>query len=166
MPPEDKTWTWKFEPGVSLKNWRIVNDAVMGGRSESKFYLDEEGHGVFEGRISLENKGGFASLRYQKSPISLQGKNSLSLRIKGDGHSYQFRVKATAQDRASYVNYFPTSGNWETIHISLDALYPRFRGRNLEGPAFDQAQIVELGFLIAPERAESFKLKIKDIGLY
>lgn len=30
-----------------ISDWKIVNDAVMGGRSSSKFYLNEEGHGYF-----------------------------------------------------------------------------------------------------------------------
>lgn len=45
-----------------LGYWRIVNDTVMGGRSQSRFY-QQDGVGVFEGFLSLENYGGFASVR-------------------------------------------------------------------------------------------------------
>jgi hypothetical protein len=37
----------------------------MGGESSSTFQLNSEGHGVFEGNISLDNNGGFSSVRYR-----------------------------------------------------------------------------------------------------
>ena len=46
-------------------DWRIVNDDVMGGRSTSQAYLAENSM-LFKGVVSLENNGGFASVR---SPI-------------------------------------------------------------------------------------------------
>ena len=43
--------------------WMIVNDGVMGGISESRLSLDQQGFLVFEGRVSLDYGGGFASVR-------------------------------------------------------------------------------------------------------
>jgi hypothetical protein len=37
----------------------------MGGESSSTFQIASEGHGVFEGNISLDNNGGFSSVRYR-----------------------------------------------------------------------------------------------------
>ena len=54
-----------FNKKSDLQDWIIVNDVVMGGRSSSTFKLNEEGLGTFEGNISLENNGGFSSLRYR-----------------------------------------------------------------------------------------------------
>jgi monofunctional biosynthetic peptidoglycan transglycosylase len=48
---------------VGLENWRIVNDDVMGGISKSNLYLNSNGNLIFEGEVSLENNGGFASCR-------------------------------------------------------------------------------------------------------
>jgi len=59
-----------FNKKADITNWKIVDDAVMGGRSSGKFYLNEEGNGVFEGSISLENNGGFSSLRYRFDAVS------------------------------------------------------------------------------------------------
>ena len=44
-----------FNQKADLKNWYIVDDDVMGGKSSSTIQLNAEGHGVFEGEISLEN---------------------------------------------------------------------------------------------------------------
>ncbi len=45
--------------------WRIVNDGVMGGLSSSKATIKDDKI-IFSGNVSLENNGGFASLR---SPV-------------------------------------------------------------------------------------------------
>ena len=60
-----------FNKKSDLQDWIIVNDVVMGGRSSSTFKLDEDGEGVFEGNISLENNGGFSSLRYRLLKLKL-----------------------------------------------------------------------------------------------
>ena len=59
-----------FNKKADITNWTIVDDVVMGGRSSGNFYLNKEGNGVFEGRVSLENNGGFSSLRYDFDEIS------------------------------------------------------------------------------------------------
>ena len=42
-----------FDSDVNLKNWYIVNDDVMGGVSSSTLSIDNSGHGIFSGEISL-----------------------------------------------------------------------------------------------------------------
>ena len=52
-----------FTKKSDIQSWRIVDDRVMGGRSQGEFSLNSKGHGVFEGNISLDNYGGFSSVR-------------------------------------------------------------------------------------------------------
>jgi len=47
---------------MSVEPWRSVNDGVMGGLSAGRIVSMKE-HLRFEGKLSLENKGGFASVR-------------------------------------------------------------------------------------------------------
>jgi uncharacterized surface protein with fasciclin (FAS1) repeats len=54
------------------QRWRIVNDDVMGGISDSRFRIDG-GKAVFTGRLSLENNGGFASVRSPPEQLESQG---------------------------------------------------------------------------------------------
>ena len=53
-----------FTTESDLSDWRIMDDVVMGGRSDSNLKINEAGHGCFHGYVSLENYGGFASTRY------------------------------------------------------------------------------------------------------
>ncbi|TBN04902.1 CIA30 family protein [Hyunsoonleella flava] len=154
-----------FNKNSNIENWVIVDDVVMGGKSSGDFKLDADGNGMFYGTISLENNGGFSSVRYRGKTESTKGYSKIVLRLKGDGKRYQFRVKETIEQRHSYVNYFTTSGDWETIKIPLKDLFPKFRGRTLDIPNFSGDTIAELGFLFGNKKAEEFKLLIDTIVL-
>ena len=156
---------FKFEKTSNITNWTVVNDAVMGGKSSGAFTLNETGHGVYTGHVSLENNGGFSSLRYRFNDISTEGFSKVILKIKGDGKNYQFRVKSKLSDKHSYIALFSTSKTWEVIEISLADMYPAFRGRKLDIPNFDANSIEEVAFLIGNKTAEHFKLEIDSIVL-
>jgi len=51
------------EKNIGLDNWNIVNDDVMGGISTSYLSVSDEKKLIFNGNLSLENNGGFASSR-------------------------------------------------------------------------------------------------------
>ena len=53
-----------FKTTTDISNWNIVDDVVMGGRSNGTFSLSNEGKGVFKGKVSLENNGGFSMVQY------------------------------------------------------------------------------------------------------
>lgn len=156
---------FNFNTTSNIKNWIIIDDVVMGGKSNGNFKLDDDGNGMYYGEISLENNGGFSSVRYRGTPIDIKGHTKIVLRIKGDGKRYQFRIKESTQQRHSYVTYIETSGDWETIEINLKDLYPKFRGRTLDIPNFSGETITELGFLFGNKKAEGFKLLVDFIEL-
>jgi len=154
-----------FNKNVDIRNWRIVDDVVMGGRSSGSFILNPEGHGVFEGTISLDNYGGFSSVRYQFAEIHTGKLSRIRIRLKGDGKRYQFRVKHDATSYYSYISYFETTGKWQIVEIPLEAMYPSFRGRKLNQPNFSHETIEEISFLMGNEKNETFKLLIDKIEL-
>jgi len=148
-----------------LKNWRIVDDVVMGGRSNGSIDLTPEGFVLFSGEISLENNGGFSSVRYDCPNTNVTVNSYLRVRLKGeDGKRYQFRVRHN-RDRHSYITYFETNGDWQEIEFRLDEFVPTFRGRRLYLPNFNHNSVSEIGFLIGNKKAESFNLLIEKIEL-
>lgn len=159
------TTLYDFNPSSNASDWRVVDDVVMGGRSNGSFKVDSDGHGVFSGYVSLENNGGFSSVRHRTEAVAIGDASVVHLRVKGDGNTYQFRLKARSSDYYSYVGKFKTSGEWETIAIKLNTMYPSFRGRTLDFANFDQETIEEMAFLIANKREESFTLLIDKIEL-
>lgn len=154
-----------FTKQLTKGNWQIVDDGVMGGKSQGNFKINENGHGEFWGTISLENYGGFSSVRYQPKTIEIGKYKKVALKIKGDGKNYQFRLKEKANDYFSYITTFSTSGEWEIISIDLSDLYPSFRGRKLKQPNFSGEKIEEITLLIGNKKKESFRLLIDEIRL-
>jgi NADH dehydrogenase [ubiquinone] 1 alpha subcomplex assembly factor 1 len=154
---------YDFQKDAATTNWRVVDDGVMGGLSQGKLQVDDEGHGVYSGTVSTENNGGFSSLRYRFDAIEASENQSVVLRIKGDGKKYQFRVKDKLNEYHSYIYDFQTNGEWQTIEIPLAEMTPSFRGRKLSIPNFNHTQIEEIAFLIGNKKAESFELKIDKI---
>jgi hypothetical protein len=156
---------FNFTSSADLKNWRVVDDVVMGGRSTGSFELTPEGHGSFKGKISLENNGGFSSLRYSFAPMEVSPSGYIHLRVKGDSKKYQFRVKHDDNSRHSYQIEFETTGIWQTIKLPLREMSPIFHGRNLNLPDFDHDKIEEVGILIGNNKPETFELLIDEIDL-
>lgn len=147
------------------KNWQIVNDGVMRGRSEGSFEMIKKDYLHFYGKVSLKNNGGFSSIRYALKTLEATGNDFIRLTVQGDGKKYQFRIITKENPNFSYVTYFQTKENLETIDISLNKMYPAFRGRNLNLPNFEKGELKELGILIGNKKEESFNLKIQKIEI-
>jgi hypothetical protein len=156
---------YDFNEESTLRNWRIVDDVVMGGRSQGIFGVSKQGHGVFMGEVSLENNGGFSSVRYRFREMDVDADQNITLKVKGDGKRYEFRVKHSRRAYYSYNASFKTSGEWETIKLPLKDMYPAFRGRNLNLPNFDHSSIEEITFLFGNKKPESFQLQIDSISI-
>jgi NADH dehydrogenase [ubiquinone] 1 alpha subcomplex assembly factor 1 len=161
----NNTIIYDFNKDSSPGDWRIIDDGVMGGVSQGKFSIDVDGNGVFSGIVSLENNGGFSSVRYGFDKIKATKDSKVLIRLKGDDKEYQFRIKDKSNAYYSYITTFKTSGNWETIEIKLTDLYPSFRGRKLDLPNFNSDSFEEIVFLIANKKNEAFKLTLDKIEL-
>ncbi|WP_372753957.1 CIA30 family protein [Labilibaculum sp.] len=155
----------EFNSSTNISDWFIVNDVIMGGKSNSDFYLNKEGNAIFKGFVSLENNGGFSMSKHPFEQTSIHQFSKIVLKLKGDGKRYQFRVKSNASDAHSYVSYFETNGEWQLIEIFLSQLVPTFRGQTLDKPNYPAKVLQEIALLIGNQKAESFQLEIKSIVL-
>ena len=149
-----------FSNNLTLKNWTIVNDDVMGGVSSSSLTINNSGHGVFSGKISLDNNGGFASVRYNLKKFNVSKNNTINIVLKGDKKIYQLRIKENNYDYHSYVYNFTTSGKWEVISINFSDMYPSYRGRKLNAQNFSGNEIKQVSILISNNLEENFSLLI------
>ncbi len=159
------TVIFDFNENADVRYWQVVNDGVMGGLSKGNFKLTDEGNGLFFGKVSLENNGGFSLLRYSCKPISTQDTEYIKLTVKGDGGSFSFRVKESSRDYYSYETSIATSGEWEEIFIPLANLSPVFRGRKLNFGDFQGSKIEEIAILRGNKKAESFSIEIDKIEM-
>jgi len=154
-----------FNEKSNIKNWTIVDDQVMGGKSSGIFNLKEKGNGHFKGYVSMDNNGGFSSVKYRFNKIYAKKDSIILLKIKGDGKTYQFRIKNKSSDRHSYIYHFETTKNWQIIKLNLSDMHPSCRGKKLNIPNFDNDSFEEISFFIGNKRNEKFELEINTIDL-
>lgn len=149
---------------MSAGPWQAINDGVMGGISSGRMVQAEDGL-RFEGELSLENNGGFASVR---RPVDQDLSEAFGVRLKlrGDGRTYQFRLRQDSRfDGVAWRAEFTTSTEWQTVVLSFEDFTPVFRGRGVPqaGPVVPAA-IQQIGFMLADKAPGPFALEIGAIS--
>ena len=161
----DKRMIFDFSAKADLGGWLVEDDGVMGGVSQGAFALNEAGHAVFSGDVSLENNGGFSSVQNYFEPIDVSAYQATHVRLKGDGKTYRLLIEADKDARHHYVHEFPTTGEWQTVVIPFAKMVATWRGDRLELPNFPGKTLAQVRFMIANRRAESFRLVVDKIWL-
>ena len=146
-------------PNTLRDSW-IVNDGVMGGVSQSSLRQDEEGM-FFEGMVSLENNGGFASMR--SSVRFPQGTQLIELIAKGDGKRYKLVLRTELAPRVTYVADFIALPTWQTYRFNLSQFKSTFRGRDVNAPTLSFSDVIDFGILISNNQAGSFAIQLKTL---
>ncbi|PWJ40188.1 CIA30 family protein [Sediminitomix flava] len=136
--------------------WYTINDDVMGGISDSQFYVNDEKIGIFKGEVSLENNGGFASCRMDLNSQSLF--KSFKLKVKGDQKTYKFRV--ISQEGITFQKTFDTTSDWSEIELQFQDFQAVFRGRLLNYKTPKYLNPRSIGILISDKQEGNFELKI------
>ena len=150
---------------TSKIKWNIVNDTVMGGRSSSR-WSDKSSTLSFEGFLSLENNGGFASIRHDLNNINLSGTEGIFIKVKGDGRKYQFRIRSQASRWANYSQEFKTKKDTvQTFYLPYKDFKPSWRGRSVRNvPTLTGKDVRGIGFLLGDKIQGKFKLDILNIS--
>ena len=155
----------RFDTPASTWNWQPINDGVMGGASSSQMRFDVAGHAVFEGMVSLENNGGFASVR---ASLDLGCANTVAylLTVWGDGHTYKLNLRTDSGfDGVNYQAAFtPAPGVWSQVALPLADFGPNFRGRSVPGaPPLLPEAVKQVGLMISDRQAGAFRLLVRNI---
>lgn len=155
-----------FRQSDEVARWRSVDDSVMGGVSQGGIALSDNGTGVFQGLLSLENNGGFSSIRRDASGHDFSDAASIIARVKGDGRRYQLRLNTLDANSVTYRATFDTEADaWQTVAVPLADFEPVFRGSVVDSaPPLRANGIYEVGFLIADKRSGDFRLEIDWIA--
>ncbi|MEO5961887.1 MAG: CIA30 family protein [Thermomonas sp.] len=157
-----------FDDSPQEPSWVAVNDGVMGGRSSGS-PLVVGGRLQFSGELSLENNGGFASVRSVGRDFDLSDAATVVIRVRGDGRRYQLRLATDARHRGMPVSFgaeFETrNAEWTEVRVQLDGLKATVRGSVLLGVVLELAQVREIGLLIADKREGAFALTVDWIAV-
>lgn len=148
--------------------WYVINDNVMGGRSEGGFEV-EQGELHFSGSTNTRG-GGFSSVRTSGLRLDLSEYDGIRLRVRGDGRRYTWRLATNARWRGRQVGYwaeFETEeGAWSTIDIPFSRFIPQFRGMRLDGPGVDASEVTGMGLMIYDQQDGPFELRLASVHAY
>jgi len=157
---------FEFAEADAAKEWQTVNDGVMGGVSEGKFKITDRKTMEFYGALSLENNGGFASVRTKAKKLGLEKGDTLLVRVRGDGREYTLNLYVNKPLVAfSYRATVPTKkGEWIEVKVPLDEFEATSFGRIVQDAgAVKPEEVNALGILIGDKKAGPFKLEVEWI---
>lgn len=166
MVDETRRILFNFTEADAAKEWMNVNDGVMGGVSEGKFKITENKTLEFFGKLSLENNGGFASVRTRPKNLGLVKGDVLIAKVKGDGREYSLNLYVNKPLTAfSYRSMVKTmKDEWIELKVPLDDFVATSFGWVVKDAGqVDPSEVIAVGFLLGDKKAGPFKLEVEWI---
>ena len=157
-----------FSGPDAASQWLNVNDGVMGGVSTGNFRITDQNTMEFYGKLSLENNGGFTSVRSKPQSLGLSMDDSLVVRVRGDGREYTLNLYVpTSRTAFSYRASIQTKeGKWTEAILPIKDFYATSFGRRIENAdPVDAAKVNSLGFLLSDKKPGPFTLEVAWIKL-
>ena len=158
-----------FTDASTVNNWEAIDDRIMGGLSQSQPACIDNVGLRFSGTVSLENNGGFASIRSNPDTADLGQYTGLTLRLRGDGKRYKISLRTDHfYDGVSYQTTFATEqDSWQEICLPFEAFIPTHHGIKLSTVApMDLTSIKSFGLFISDRQEGPFQLDIAWIKGY
>lgn len=158
--------------GSTMAGWSVVNDTVMGGVSSGQLAM-EDGLMIFSGELSLDNNGGFASVRSpviesrstQSSNMSWADRSGPRIVVQGDGRTWTVEVR-TDDESGGWIATLPTSPDSITdVTIPWTSFKPvtRFLDPRDAIEPLEPSRIVSIAFYLVDGIEGPFRLGIQAI---
>ena len=152
---------------VNCDTWYVVVDGVMGGKSQGSIEYTNTSI-VFSGKVSLENNGGFTSIRTKEHNFDLSKYSTVAIRYKSTGQDFSFYLN---RYRKHYEPKFRidlpiTNSHWKEVIIPLKNFKIVTLDKKIEGTITkdDFESIIKLGFISNTKAATDFSLEL-DLSL-
>ncbi|MFO8082522.1 MAG: CIA30 family protein [Armatimonadota bacterium] len=161
----DARTLFDFQQSEDADDWQTVDDTVMGGRSHSAVKIADDVL-VFDGELSLQNDGGFCSVRSKSPGWDLSDFDGLAVTIRTGERAFTLTARdEPGRDTVGHHHPLPVTGDqWQTVHALFADFEATYHGRVLEEhPGLDTSEVRSVGFLIADEQEGQFRLEIARI---
>lgn len=155
-----------FGENTGSQDWRVLSDSVMGGLSYGRIQYMENSL-QFKGEVSLENNGGFSSIRSHWSEMDLSRFETVSMRFKSKGQAFAFTLE---KDQRWYLPYFKKeftsdSEDWQEVTLKLSDFNEYRIGRMTENKLSKEnlKDILRIGIVTNSKKKSPFELEIDYI---
>jgi hypothetical protein len=160
--PASSALLFDFDDATGSR-WSIVNDGVMGGRSQG---YGEIADGImrFEGTL-VTRGGGFTSVRTSHR-TDLSGYDGLE---RGNGRRFEVEINDGRRYGWRPVSRrvpFETTEGWRTVRVSFSNLRSTVFGRPVAVPEIDLAAVRQVGFYILDGIDGPFWLEVDSVRAY
>ncbi|MGB3545280.1 CIA30 family protein [Rubrivirga sp.] len=152
--------------GSDDAGWFVVNDGVMGGRSQGVLEVDGGTLG-FTGEL-VTRGGGFTSVRVEKQ-ADLSAFDGVEIRVRGGGRTFEVEVNDRTRNRRREVSRraaFPTTDEWRTIRVPFSDLEPTAFGEPVRVDPLDRSDVRSFGFFIVDGQDGPFRLEVDWMRAY
>ena len=164
---EDLTFPFTADSG---KYWQYVSDRVMGGVSDGKVTLEQDGEMYYArltGKVSTKNNGGFIQLRSgvsfknsEKDGKNLQG---VRLNVRGNGETYEIHI--TTNDRVYRGDYYSATFKADSDWKMIDLPFNKFKRKRSNNAKLDAKNITRFG-IVAYGREYVSDVSVSTIEFY
>lgn len=148
------------------KKWQVVNDGVMGGLSQSTISFDKNSL-IFKGNVSLENNGGFASMRAPWGEYDFSKYETMTMRFKGTARKFAITMQTEEPFYLPNYKYFftPNPDEWQTVEMKLTDFETHQMGRPTGDNISEEklAEVIRYGVILYDKKAGDFELEIDYI---
>ena len=162
-PPQS---LFDFTGADAAREWQTVNDNVMGGVSEGRFRITDRKTLEFFGTLSLQNNGGFASVRTKAKKLGFEQGDTVVAKLRGDGRKYLLNLYLSKPQMAfSYRAAVQTKKDeWIEVNVPLDKFEATSFGRPVKDAGrLKPEEITVLGFMLSDKKAGPFRLEVESI---
>lgn len=159
---------FNFGTQNNTETWRIVNDAVMGGLSTSGI-TENKNSILFKGETSLDNNGGFASMRTLIEKDSLKDCTTMTIRFKSSSTDRTFGLSLKTSQRY-YIPYHkftfsPKTNDWEELKVNITE-FKHYRISEIIGenmPLDVLSEVFNIALIVSDTKAGPFDIEIDFI---
>ncbi|PIK43136.1 putative complex I intermediate-associated protein 30, mitochondrial [Apostichopus japonicus] len=176
---------WEYKGPESLKEFKVVTDATIGGQSTAKLGISRNNKLLFTGNLNTDVpkdgetvRSGFCTLKTlqqfgsfnRKVEIDLTPFTTLHLRLRGDGRAYMINMYCnsyftlTHDDVWSYFLFTRGGPHWQNVSIPFSKFFLSSQGRvqDKQSPV-DLERVTSIGLTMADAINGEFSLELGSI---
>lgn len=151
---------------LNCSDWYVVVDGVMGGKSQGVIRYTDTSI-IFSGNVSLENNGGFTSIRTKEHNFDLSKYSMVVIRYRSTGQDFSFYLNRYRKhyDPKFRIDLPITNNTWIEIVVPLADFKIIKLGKQIEGviKKEDLSSIIKLGFISNTKAATTFVFEVDKI---
>ena len=149
------------------KDWVMISDNIMGGVTQSKLQYSENSM-VLNGTISLDNYGGFSSIKTNFNTFDLSAYDGVKIKYKSTGQKFAFTLEDSKNwTMPNYKGAFNSSDSntWQEATI----LFKDFKQYQIGEPTGKKLitavlkNIVRLGIITTEKKEGPFSIEVESI---